>query len=86
MRVVFDHYGDSDEHKQALINEAQVSCISLVCQLHWRFELLFGTWPYPLARLVDPTVSEADKATVREEFLSASPCCLDAYFGAKVRL
>ncbi len=42
-------------------------CISILSQVHWRFNIPFGNWPYKLSILADPRYSRAAKLAVLQD-------------------
>jgi hypothetical protein len=69
-----------------LVGAIRQMVISIAAQVYWRFEVNFGSYPYPLLRLCDRSASYDDRLAVAKAFFEASPCCLDPHFSRKVRL
>jgi hypothetical protein len=45
----------------------------------------FDDWPWRLARVADARLSTAERLATAAKFLAASPCCLDEWFGRRLR-
>lgn len=53
MRAVCSHFVSEEEHALAFVSLVRREVLSMVCQIYWRFELVFGGWPYRLTLLAD---------------------------------
>ena len=80
LRTVFNHYGSSEDRLVSLGMEVIHFVCGMVSEMYIRFELLFRTWPFPLAKTVDPRVSQSEKDKVYDELEAAAACCMDEYF------
>ena len=85
LQHVFFHYAVGDADVRWLIEESQVAALGILCQLHWRFVILFRSWPFPLTQLVDVRIPKATKDGERDRFLNEPECCLDDDFSLKLR-
>lgn len=81
-----EHYSSTEPIRERLLSELFALLLTILCQLYWRFDIVFSNWPYPLSQLADPRVSEASKDTLRARFWGEPACCLDADFGVKAPL
>lgn len=50
-----------------------------------RFVVRLRSWPWRLSLLLSDQLSHDEKVAIAEEFIAARRCCLDPYFGAKLR-
>ena len=85
LQTVFLHWGLDDPDGMWLAGECRCTLISMVCQLHWRFISMFRTWPFKLAQVGEPGVSDTEILTLFEKLYEEPECCLDKHFAAKLR-
>ena len=78
---VFEHWGEDEWLK----HECRCTLASMICQIYWRFGRTFSTWPFLIARAVDPCSSDADRLELFSKLYREPACCLDPYFALKLR-
>ena len=88
LAAAWNHYGfeRTEGDKQDLTFEDVKMVLKVLGQVRWRFSVFFEAWPFPLLRLCDATVSQAEQLRIAESLFSAPPCFVDAYCGQKLRM
>lgn len=81
LRTVCAHYIDNEEQALAFVGRVQREVLSMVCQIYWRFELVFSGWPYKLTLLADDRFE--DKEGIYTELWDEPDCCVDLGFTTK---
>jgi len=74
----------SEQEGIAFSGTVREHVLSMRCQMKWRFDILYGTWPFPLTVTIDERFTDAVKADMRQRFEDEPGCRLDPNFGAKV--
>jgi hypothetical protein len=68
LQPVFHHFGQDVADRLWLAESAQVMIASMVCQIFWRFDLVFESWPFPLTQLVDVRMTRVDRDALLQRF------------------
>lgn len=69
-----------------LASDIRVALLGVSAQIWWRFQIPFGTWPYSLLKLTDPSLPKSEKARTAFELLEGHHrCCLDVCCSQKLR-
>ena len=77
---------DSDIASEPLCIGQFFFCAILVMTALWRrLHVPYTMWPWRLAALQDPRVSQGDKHVICRDLESAKPCCLDFGFTDRIR-
>ena len=59
-----------------------ITALSWIYRRHVRYA---GAWPWKLALVADPRLSEAKRLAAAEHFFAQPVCCLDPYFSRRLR-
>ena len=65
--------------------EVRNFALTVAAQIHWRLILIYDAWPYYLAQLADPSLSEQSIRDLARRLWNMFECCLDAGVGRKLR-
>ena len=88
--VLWKHWSGviEDELLDWLVMQICQDVAAMVCQIYFRFDIVWKAWPFPLASMVDTeggTDAYVQSELVYEKFMKAPKCCLDEHFGSKLR-
>ena len=83
--VLLHHFEERSLDSAVVCMQILVRCVLGFSARIWRLHCKWTWFPYMLARLVAPGVSDFEKAIVSKLLFDTSECCLDAGFSLKVR-
>jgi hypothetical protein len=71
---------------QELLHEAMRILVSQACQIYWRFEIKYESYPYKLLTMVHDRYDKVAKERVRKNMFKLPLCCLDGdHFTKRLR-